>query len=816
MGQRTTLPLLRRIIPIALVAIALTCASATAQPMVTGVPATVNPGAPISFTVSGGPGNRTDWVGLYLTSSADTAYLAWQYLNGLMTVPMAGLNGATLQFTAPPAGGTYEVRFFSNNGFTRLAVSTSSVTVPGPTVTPAAATVSPGASINFTVANGPANRGDWVGLYETSAADGAYIAWQYLNGLMTLPMTGVPGATLHFTAPLTGGTYNVRVFSDNMFIRLATSSSVNVPAATVTPAAATVSPGASLNFTVAGGPGDATDWVGLYPASAADTGYIAWQYLNGLMTIPAGGVSGAALHFTAPVTPGAYNVRLFSNNGFLRLATSSAVHVLGPTVTLAAATVNPGAAINFTVASGPGNATDWVGLYETPAPDSAFLKWQYLNGLMTVPVAGVAGATLQFAAPASSVTRMYEVRFFSDNGFTRLATSSSSVSVPALSIAGVNYVSGLTLPVGFVQDPSDPTVQFVIQQTGRIRVIKSGVLQGTDFIDLSALISCCGERGLLGLAFPSDTATSRRFYVNFTNPDGHTVVARLRRSASNPLVADTSGQLNLRWGGVGGTRYIEQPFPNHNGGHIVFGPDGYLYVGMGDGGAGNDPFNNAQNPATLLGKMLRIDVNVADLDAEGYVVPGDNPFVAAPPTLPEIWDFGLRNPWKFSFDDGPGGTNGLMIGDVGQAAWEEVDFEPASHGGRNYGWVHREGAHPSGVMVAPTPGAPATLTDPVIEYDHSVGNAITGGFVYRGAALGPAFTGRYFFADYGQGRVWSALLGVGPGGELTASNMIEHTAALGGAVNIGYISAFGRDAAGELYLVQYGVPGSILKLVAGP
>jgi glucose/arabinose dehydrogenase len=253
------------------------------------------------------------------------------------------------------------------------------------------------------------------------------------------------------------------------------------------------------------------------------------------------------------------------------------------------------------------------------------------------------------------------------------------------------------------------------------------------------------------------------------------------------LIADTdTPQVNLQWGGPGGFRYIAQPFANHNGGHMVFGPDGYLYIGMGDGGSGNDPFDNAQNPAKLLGKMLRVDVNVSDVDAEGYVVPSDNPFVSAPPTLPEIWDFGLRNPWKFSFDDGPGGTNALTIGDVGQGTWEEVDFEPANHGGRNYGWVLREGAHPTpGVMVPPTPGAPATLTDPVIEYDHSVGNSITGGFVYRGVALGPAFDGRYFFADFVRGRIWSVLVQVAPTGELTASNMIEHTAALGGAVSVG-------------------------------
>jgi glucose/arabinose dehydrogenase len=595
------------------------------------------------------------------------------------------------------------------------------------------------------------------------------------------------------------------------YLRLATSSAVTVPSPTITPSATTVSPGATISFTVAGGPGNRSDWVGLYPTSAADGAFVAWQYLNGSMTLPIGGVTGATLQFTAPVVGGIYNVRLF-RDGYLRLATSSAVDVPAPTVTLAAATVGPGAAIGFTVAGGPGQTRDWVGLYETSAPDGRFLQWQFLNGSMAVPVAGVTGATLQFTAPADPMARTYHVRLFS-NGYTRLATS-GSVTVPSSTLSAVGYASGLSVPIGFVQDPMDPTVQYVVQQAGQIRVIKSGVLQSTDFLNLSAQITCCGERGLLGLAFPPDYATSRRFYVNFTNRDGHTVVARFKRSISNPLVADTSTQLNLRWGGSSGLRYIVRPgFGNHNGGHMVFGPDGYLYIGTGDGGSGNDPGNRAQNPATLLGKMLRIDVNVADTDLEGYVVPVGNPFVATPPALPEIWAFGLRNPWKFSFDDGPGGTNGLTIGDVGQNAWEEVDFEPANRGGRNYGWVHREGAHPTpGVTRAPTPGAPVTLTDPVIEYDHSAGRSITGGFVYRGAALGAAFNGRYFFADFVRGRVWSVLVGVGQGGELTASSLIEHTAALGGAV--GNTSAFGRDTAGELYLVQYG--GNIVKLVLGP
>src|SRR4051794_28487372 len=210
--------------------------------------------------------------------------------------------------------------------------------------------------------------------------------------------------------------------------------------------------------------------------------------------------------------------------------------------------------------------------------------------------------------------------------------------------------SGLASPVAFVQDPSNPAVQFVVEQGGRIRVVNNEVLAATDFLDLRSVITSGGERGLLGLAFAPDYATSRRFYVNFTNPAGNTVVARFKRSG-DPLVADASTRFDLRWGtSPTAPRFIAQPFANHNGGNLAFGPDGFLYIGMGDGGSADDPQSNAQNPAQLLGKMLRIDVNVGDGDATGYAGPGSNPFVSSGPagTLPEIWGFGVRNPGRGS------------------------------------------------------------------------------------------------------------------------------------------------------------------------
>lgn len=375
--------------------------------------------------------------------------------------------------------------------------------------------------------------------------------------------------------------------------------------------------------------------------------------------------------------------------------------------------------------------------------------------------------------------------------------------------------TGFTQPVAFVQDPADRNVQFVVQQGGRIRVLRGAAVLAADFINLSSSIIAGGEQGLLGLAFPLDAAASGRFFVNFTNRSGDTVVARLRRS-SEPVVADSASRFDLRWGGPAGPAFIAQPFANHNGGHLAFGPDGFLYVGLGDGGSGDDPAHRAQNPLEFLGKMLRIDVSVPDAHLTGYQVPPDNPFVRGGPVtaLTEIWSLGLRNPWRYNFDDpARGGTGGLVIGDVGQNRFEEVDYEPSSRGGRNYGWRNREGAHDN---VTSRPPAFLPLTEPIHEYNRAAGQSITGGYVYRGNALPSAYRGRYFFADFIQGRVWSIALAIdGTTREATAADLVEHTAELGGTGQLGNVSSFGVDADGELFIVNYSL-GRILKVIGPP
>jgi glucose/arabinose dehydrogenase len=368
---------------------------------------------------------------------------------------------------------------------------------------------------------------------------------------------------------------------------------------------------------------------------------------------------------------------------------------------------------------------------------------------------------------------------------------------------------GLESAIAFVPDPLVPDTFLVALQDGVVRVVQGGVVQEAPFLDLRAVISRGGERGLLGLAFPPDAAASLRVFVNFTDRSGHTVIARFTRRSDNLLVAEPESRFDLQW--ADGRRFIEQPYANHNGGHLAFGPDGFLYIGLGDGGSANDPQNRAQSPLSLLGKMLRIDVSVAADDLRGYVIPADNPFVGREGVLPEIWALGYRNPWRYGFDDvGADATGALVVGDVGQSAREEIDYEPAATAGRNYGWRQREGSIATrGVPIEPIEiGA---LAEPLFDYGRGRGQAVTGGYIYRGTALPARYRGRYFFGDYGSGRVWSLGLAVEAGtGEASLIDEVDHTDELGGTRP--GLASFARDLAGEIYLVTQG--GDIFRLVS--
>ena len=359
-------------------------------------------------------------------------------------------------------------------------------------------------------------------------------------------------------------------------------------------------------------------------------------------------------------------------------------------------------------------------------------------------------------------------------------------------------VSGLEQPVYVTAPRLDPRRLFVVEQAGRIRILKDEVPLPDAFLDITSKVSCCQERGLLSVAFHPDFKANGRFFVYYTNSDGNLVIARYQVSG-DPDVADPSSERIL----------LTIPHPtygNHNGGQLVFGPDGYLYAGTGDGGGGGDPFENAQNTTALLGKLLRLDVNVES--PPFYAAPPDNPFVApGDPGRDEIWAYGLRNPWRFSFDRGPGD---LYIGDVGQDTWEEVDVQPAGGaGGVNYGWDVFEGRHCFEPDPAPTcPNPPDGFTMPVLEYMHDTACSITGGFVYRGCRM-PDLRGTYFYSDYCACFI-RTFQGVSGG---DAQNRADRTAELrpGGGRTFDHIVSFGEDARGELYIVDY--DGEIFEIV---
>ncbi len=381
--------------------------------------------------------------------------------------------------------------------------------------------------------------------------------------------------------------------------------------------------------------------------------------------------------------------------------------------------------------------------------------------------------------------------------------SAQAQSWPTINLSPI--VGGLSQPTSITHAGDNSSRVFVTEQPGRIRIIKNGALLPTPFLDIAARLgNPGGEQGLLSVAFPPGYGSTRnRFYVYYTNPTGTLVIARFRPT-SNPDVADPNSEEIILT--------IEHPtFSNHNGGQLQFGPDGYLYIGTGDGGSGGDPFKNGQNPGALLGKLLRIDVEPVNTPvlalfrtyfplifksgpALNYGIPATNPYVGTPGYRGEIWALGLRNPWRFSFDRQ---TGDLYIGDVGQNLWEEVDFQPTnSPGGENYGWNILEGLHcfdpPVGCV------APLRYSSPVTEYPHSPDCSITGGYVYRGPG-NAAMQGIYFYGDICSG----TIRGLQRLNGTWFANLLL-TAPFG-------ISTFGEDQAGNLYVADY--PGGSIHQI---
>ncbi len=404
---------------------------------------------------------------------------------------------------------------------------------------------------------------------------------------------------------------------------------------------------------------------------------------------------------------------------------------------------------------------------------------------LVVFVLVIAGGVL--ATPATRA----EVAFTNDLAQAPALVHSTPTFPIALSPVGPG---GLSNPVDIANAGDGSGRLFVVEQPGYIRIIKNGVLLSTPYLTLTGKVSCCGERGLLDVAFDPDFRVNGIFYVYYTAVNGDVTIERYVTSNPASNVANIISSTPIL--------VVSHPAVNHNGGQLQFGPDGYLYTGLGDGGGAGDqhgPIGNGQNPAVLLGKLLRLNVR----GVPTYTIPASNPFTQTAGYRPEIWALGLRNPWRFSFDRS---TRDLYIGDVGQDCFEEIDYQSAaSHGGENYGWRLMEGFHqfdPAHMTDCNQPViTPAGITRPITEYEHPTGEAVTGGYVYRGS-LYPWLAGWYFYGDYGTGRIW-AIAQTQPGVWSGAQKL-----------SAGFtVSTFGEDENGELYVADYG-QGGIYKITS--
>jgi glucose/arabinose dehydrogenase len=408
---------------------------------------------------------------------------------------------------------------------------------------------------------------------------------------------------------------------------------------------------------------------------------------------------------------------------------------------------------------------------------------------VTPPVAPVTDAVVQATAPVAPTTAPDTPTAVPDTPtpqptdqptatptITPTPTNTPIPEAPVTSINLVPVANGFVKPA-FLTHAGDDRL-FIVEQDGTIRIIQAGTILPQPFLNIDPLVGSAGsEQGLLSMAFHPEYGENGRFFIYYTDNNGGTVVARYQISTDDPNQADPNSALILLT--------LPQPYGNHNGGQLKFGLDGYLYVGLGDGGSANDPLLAGQDKSVLLGKLLRLDV---DFNESGYAVPATNPFVNDEGARNEIWAYGLRNPWRFSFDRL---TGDLYIADVGQNIWEEVNFQPAgSTGGENYGWNIMEGTH-----CFQTESCDQTdLILPVIDYQHGDGScSVTGGYVYRGQQYLSLY-GNYFYGDYCSGKVWSLLRQ--PDGAWV-NNQVFGLQGL-------FISSFGEDVNGELYLLSYG------------
>jgi glucose/arabinose dehydrogenase len=463
------------------------------------------------------------------------------------------------------------------------------------------------------------------------------------------------------------------------------------------------------------------------------------------------------------------------------------------------------AVVHFTVTPASGGNLPPAVQITSPAPGSRFTVGTAvtLDGGATDPEDGpLTGAALVWAssldgplgtgAPLtvtalSAGDHLITLTATDGGGASAQATRAITVTAAPVSLVLREVARGLSRPLFLTAPPGDVDRLFVVEKTGTIRVIRRGILLATPFLDLTDSVSTGSEQGLLGMAFAPDYATSGRFIVSYTDRAGDSRVVRYRVMSGDPDRSDPASADSILT--------VPQPFDNHNGGMVAFGPDGYLYLGLGDGGGGGDPLGTGQDRRDLLGSLLRLDVGG---QGPGYAIPPDNPYLSAAGFRPELWNYGLRNPWRFSFDRQ---TGDLYIADVGQGAREEVNVAPAgSRGGENYGWNIMEGT----LCYNATTCNRAGLTLPVLDYTHGEGCSVTGGYVYRGNAI-PALRGHYFYSDYCSHWVRSFRWVNGQAADRTDWPSLDPGS---------NVPSFGEDAAGELYLTTEA--GTVYRIEPGP
>ncbi len=713
--------------------------------------------------------------------------------------PPAPTTGSlALTISGLPSGIPASVAVTGPGGFSRSVTATETISSLAPGSYAIAAQAVSASDGRY--GGSPASQSINVAASTTPAS--ASVTYALVTGSLTVTISGLASPATGSTASRGRGATavivdaRVTVTGPNNFSRMltATQTLVGLDPGTYAVTAAEV---IDAEHRYAGSPGSQNVSVALGPTPAAAT--VAYAIASGRLSVtlaglPSGttgsvavtGPDGFARTLTATttltlLTPGNYMLAAASVTGTFTYQAAPAAQtiavVASTNATAATVTYAPAdGALNLTISGLPGGVSAAVTVAGpggfTRALTATTLVTRLTPGSYTISAANVTSGTTTYAPNVASQSAVVTV------GATANAGVAYATSV-LLRLAPV--VSGLSNPVHLTAPTGDSRL-FIVEQTGLIRIIKNGQLLAQPFLNLQSRISPPTgpgeEQGALGLAFHPQYATNGYFFVYYTGTSGDVVIERYQVSA-NPDIANSAGTVVLV------VPHSSDPY--HNGGGIAFGPDGYLYLGIGDGGCCRDPFANGQNTNTLLGKLLRIDVTSLP-----YTIPANNPFVGQANRRAEIWAYGLRNPWRFDID---GVTNVLYIADVGEDAVEEVDAVPSTQGGSNFGWSIMEGGQCLNFGCNMQ-----GLTLPVLTYSHSEGCSITGGFVYRGTQL-PELVGHYFYSDYCQGFLRSFLLASG------AATQRRDWA----IPSPGLVTSFGKDAAGELYMMTQA--GAVLKIV---